>query len=101
MKFGLTLKDIQLGEVKVGEVSVSTEFSINEMVAMRKEVEHVLENAPTYIEQLGDAVATFLHVEKVVNDFEEEIDRASEEQQMVKAFEQKLKATVMNKILGK
>lgn len=101
MKFGLTLKDIQLGEVKVGEVSVNTEFSINEMVAMRKEVEHVLENAPTYIEQLGDAVATFLHVERVVNDFEEEIDREVEKREMVKAVEQTLKASVLNNILGR
>lgn len=101
MKFGLTLKDIQLGEVKVGEVSVNTEFSINEMVAMRKEVEHVLENAPTYIEQLGDAVATFLHVERVINDFEEEIDREVEKREMVKAVEQTLKASVLNNILGR
>lgn len=101
MKFGLTLKDIQLGEVKVGEVSVNTEFSINEMVAMRKEVEHVLENAPTYIEQLGEAVATFLHVERVVNDFEEEIDREVEKREMVKAVEQTLKASVLNNILGR
>lgn len=101
MKFGLKLKDIQLGEIKVGEVEVNTEFSINEMVAMRKEVEHVLENASTYIEQLGDAVATFLHVERVVNDFEEEIDREVEKREMVKVVEQTLKASALNNILGR
>lgn len=101
MKFGLTLKDIQLGEVKVGEVSVNSEVSINEMIAMRKEVEHVLENAPTYIEQLADAVITFLHVDKVTNDFEESLDRRAMEEKIARTIEQKIKVTALKNILNR
>ena len=78
MKFGLKLKNIQLGEIKVGEVEVNTDFSINEMVAIRKESEYLLANLPMYIEQLGDAFVTGLTIDKSIREFEEIIDTEEE-----------------------
>lgn len=72
MKFGFKLNNIQLGEVKIGAIEFNTEFSINEMIATRKEVEHILENAPTYIHQIADAAVTFNNIDNQMEDMARE-----------------------------
>ena len=79
MKFGFKLKDIQLGEVRIGEVEVNTDFSINEMVAMRKEAEYLIENLPVYMEQLGTAFITGLEINRAVEEYIEDINTDYEE----------------------
>lgn len=77
MKFGIKLNNIELGDVKIGGIEINTEFSINEMVAIRKETEHILANAPKYIEQLANAVITFENIDNQMEKMakEEQIDR--------------------------
>lgn len=79
MKFGLKLKDIQLGEVKIGEVEVNTELNIAEMVAIRKESEYMLENLPNYMEQLGTAFVTGVEIGRAVEEYIEDINTTYEE----------------------
>lgn len=87
MKFGFKLNNIQIGDVKIGGVEVNTEFSINEMIAMRKETEHVLANAPTYIRQIADVAVTVMELDRDI----EEIDRAQELEDMVNKITHEIK----------
>ena len=101
MKFGLTLKDIQLGEVKVGEVSVNTELSINEMIAMRKEVEHVLDNAPTYFVKLGEAYLAGYDVYNTIEEYENQRhSKETAESENVAFTEEDLRNIIIQKALS-
>jgi hypothetical protein len=72
MKFNFKLKDIQIADVKIGEVAVETELSINEMVAIRKEYELALENMPVYLQQLATGYKKFVTLNNDIEKFEEE-----------------------------
>lgn len=71
MKIGFKLNNIEIGEVKIGGVEVNTEFSINEMIAMRKESEHMLENLPVYIQNIANGYITAGQAEKHIEELEE------------------------------
>jgi low affinity Fe/Cu permease len=75
MKFNFKLKDIQIADIKIGEVAVETEFSINEMVAIRKESEIVLEKMPRYLQQLATTYKTFAELDNKIDEFEKEYSR--------------------------
>lgn len=62
MKFNFKLTNIELAEVKIGSVEVGTEFSIEEMIAVRKETEVVLAKMPQYLEQLANGYKKFLEL---------------------------------------
>lgn len=87
MKFGIKLNNIEIGEVKIGGIEVNTEFSINEMIAMRKESEVMLEKMPTYLEQFANAML-------IIDDIEDHIENVEKEkaiENMVKDIAQKAK----------
>lgn len=71
MKFNFKISNIQIGDVAVGGVEVSTELSINEMVAIRKESESFLKKMPEYLEDLAEGMRTF---EKLDEEFETKHD---------------------------
>lgn len=74
MKIGFKLSNIEIGEVKVGGVEINTEFSINEMIAMRKESEIMLEKMPIYLEQFANAMLTIGDIEDHIENVEKEKD---------------------------
>lgn len=90
MKLGFKLSNIELGEVKIGGVEINTEFSINEMVAMRKEAEVILEKMPVYLEQIAKTVLTYEDLDNQIR----EIDREEALESMIKeiAYNAKLRA---------
>ena len=71
MKFNFKLTNIEVAEIKIGSVEVGTEFSINEMVAMRKETEVVLAKMPQYLEQLANGYKKFLELDSEIEDLED------------------------------
>lgn len=83
MKFNFKLKDIQIADVKIGEVAVETELSINEMVAIRKESEIVLAKMPIYLEQLANGAKKFEELNSEMDKFYEEKAQESLIQDMV------------------
>ena len=72
MKFNFKLSNIEVNDIKIGEVEVKTEFSINEMIAIRKETEIVLEKMPRYLQQLATAYKTFVELDNEIDEFEKE-----------------------------
>lgn len=70
MKFNFKLTNIEVAEIKIGSVEVGTEFSINEMVAVRKETEVVLAKMPQYLEQLANGYKKFLELDSEIEDLE-------------------------------
>ena len=62
MKFNFKLTNIEVAEIKIGSVEVGTEFSIDEMIAIRKETEVVLAKMPQYLEQLANGYKKFLEL---------------------------------------
>ena len=75
MKFDFKLSNIEVNDIKIGEVEVKTEFSINEMIAMRKETEIVLEKMPRYLQQLATAYKAFVELDNEIDEFEKEYSR--------------------------
>lgn len=71
MKFNFKLTNIEVAEIKIGSVEVGTEFSINEMVAIRKETEVVLAKVPQYLEQLANGYKKFLELDSEIEDLED------------------------------
>ena len=71
MKFNFKLTNIEVAEIKIGSVEVGTEFSINEMVAVRKETEVVLAKMPQYLEQLANGYKKFLELNSEIEDLED------------------------------
>lgn len=55
MKFEIKLNNIEISDIKIGGIEIKSDFSISEMIAMRKETEYVLENITTYMHQLKNA----------------------------------------------
>lgn len=90
MKFGIKLSDIKLGDVSIGGVEVNTELSINEMVAIRKETEVILENMPVYLDNLKVAM------DKVV-----EIDNSMTEQEVINDIQKETVESIMESIKKK
>lgn len=71
MKFNFKLTNIEVAEIKIGSIEVGTEFSINEMVAVRKETEVVLAKMPQYLEQLANGYKKFLELDSEIEDLED------------------------------
>lgn len=71
MKFNFKLTNIEVAEIKIGSVEVGTEFSIEEMVAVRKETEVVLAKMPQYLEQLANGYKKFLELNSEIEDLED------------------------------
>ena len=71
MKFNFKLTNIEVAEIKIGSVEVGTEFSIEEMVAVRKETEVVLAKMPQYLEQLANGYKKFLELDSEIEDLED------------------------------
>ena len=88
MKFGIKLSNITIGDVNVGGLELNSEFSINEMVAIRKETEYVLKKLPEYLVDIANAVNTC-----------EAIDEAMTEELEVKAFERSVIEQIKKSIL--
>lgn len=74
MKLGFKLSNIELGEVKIGGVEINTEFSISEMVAIRKETEVILEKMPVYLEQIAKTVLTYEDLDNQIREIEEALE---------------------------
>nr|DAU23731.1 MAG TPA: hypothetical protein [Caudoviricetes sp.] len=96
MKIGFKLNNIEIGEVKIGGVEVNTEFSINEMIAMRKESEHMLENMPTYLEQFANAMITVQDIE----DHIENVDRERAIEEKAKEIAHKAKLNLIKNLFA-
>lgn len=88
MKFGIKLSNITVGDINVGGLELNSEFSINEMVAIRKETEYVLKKLPEYLVDIANAVNTY-----------EAIDEAMAEELEVKAFERSVIEQIKKSIL--
>ena len=88
MKFGIKLSNITVGDINVGGLELNSEFSINEMVAIRKETEYVLKKLPEYLVDIANAVNTY-----------EAIDEAMTEELEVKAFERSIIEQIKKSIL--
>ena len=88
MKFGIKLSNITIGDINVGGLELNSEFSINEMVAIRKETEYVLKKLPEYLVDIANAVNTY-----------EAIDEAMTEELEVKAFERSIIEQIKKSIL--
>lgn len=70
MKFNFKISNVEVAEVKIGSVEVETEFSINEMIAMRREAENFVEKMPVYLEQLAEGYKKFLELDEEVETIE-------------------------------
>lgn len=88
MKFGIKLSNITVGDINVGGLELNSEFSINEMVAIRKETEYVLKKLPEYLVDIANAVNTY-----------EAIDEAMTEELEAKAFERSVIEQIKKSIL--
>ena len=88
MKLGIKLSNITVGDINVGGLELNSEFSINEMVAIRKETEYVLKKLPEYLVDIANAVNTY-----------EAIDEAMTEELEVKAFERSVIEQIKKSIL--
>ena len=88
MKFGIKLSNITVGDINVGGLELNSEFSINEMIAIRKETEYVLKKLPEYLVDIANAVNTY-----------EAIDEAMTEELEVKAFERSVIEQIKKSIL--
>lgn len=88
MKFGIKLSNITIGDINVGGLELNSEFSINEMVAIRKETEYVLKKLPEYLVDIANAVNTC-----------EAIDEAMTEELEVKEFERSVIEQIKKSIL--
>ena len=88
MKFGIKLSNITVGDINVGGLEINSEFSINEMVAIRKETEYVLKKLPEYLVDIANAVNTY-----------DAIDEAMTEELEVKAFERSVIEQIKKSIL--
>lgn len=88
MKFGIKLSNITVGDINVGGLELNSEFSINEMVAIRKETEYVLKKLPEYLVDIANAVNTY-----------DAIDEAMTEELEVKAFERSVIEQIKKSIL--
>ena len=88
MKFGIKLSNITVGDINVGGLELNSEFSIHEMVAIRKETEYALKKLPEYLVDIANAVNTY-----------EAIDEAMTEELEVKAFERSVIEQIKKSIL--
>ncbi len=84
MKFNFKLSNIELGDIKIGEVAVETEMSINEMVAIRKESELVLTRMPQYLELLARGARKF-------EELDEEFENRQINKQKIKEMTEQFK----------
>lgn len=73
MKFKFELNNISIEGLNIGDVKVESEFSINEMVAMRKEMEVIMANIPAYLDMLADGYRTVNAINKEI-ELEEELE---------------------------
>lgn len=96
MKLGFKLSNIELGEVKIGGVEVNTEFSISEMIAMRKEAEVMLEKMPVYLEQVAKAVLTYEDLDNQIR----EIDREEAVQAMINEITHNAKLNAIKELFA-
>lgn len=96
MKLGFKLSNIELGEVKIGGVEVNTEFSISEMIAMRKEAEVMLEKMPVYLEQVAKAVLTYEDLDNQIR----EIDREEALESMIKEITYNAKLNAIKELFA-
>jgi ubiquinone/menaquinone biosynthesis C-methylase UbiE len=96
MKLGFKLSNIELGEVKIGGVEVNTEFSISEMVAMRKEAEVMLEKMPVYLEQVAKTVLTYEDLDNQIR----EIDREEALESMIKEITHNAKLRAIKELFA-
>lgn len=65
MKFNFKMSNINVAGVQIeGEMEVSAEMTLNELIGLRKESEHILENVPTYLNQLAEGYRTFVKLDK-------------------------------------
>lgn len=71
MKTKFTLKGLEIGNIKLGEVVIETEFAVKEAWGMRNlvmdTVEKVLHKAPDYLEKVADAVIRHEELTEKVN----------------------------------
>lgn len=96
MKLGFKLSNIELGEVKIGGVEVNTEFSISEMIAMRKEAEVMLEKMPVYLEQVAKAVLTYEDLDNQIR----EIDREEALESIIKEITYNAKLNAIKELFA-
>ena len=96
MKLGFKLSNIELGEVKIGGVEVNTEFSISEMIAMRKEAEVMLEKMPVYLEQVAKAVLTYEDLDNQIR----EIDREEALESIIKEITHNAKLNAIKELFA-
>lgn len=74
MKFNFKISNVEVAEVKIGSVEVETEFSINEMIAMRREAENFVEKMPVYLEQIAEGYKKFLEIDDEIQIIEKFVD---------------------------
>lgn len=68
MKFNIKLSNLNVAGMEIGGIEVNTEMSIREVVALREESEHLLENMPRYLEQLAEGYRTFTKLDEEFSD---------------------------------
>lgn len=59
MKYNFKLSNIQIGDIKVGGIEVSTELSTSEMIAQTKLVKDIIGDLPNIIEDVYKANSLF------------------------------------------
>lgn len=80
MKFNFKLSNIEIAGINIGGIEIESEMTLVEVVGMRKEQEHVLENLTKYINQLGDGAKAFSDIEdKLTETYEELLARKTAE----------------------
>lgn len=72
MKTKFTLKGLEIGEIKIGDVAVETEFSVKEAWGMKNlaksTAEDILHNMPKYLEQIATAQKKFEELDAQIQD---------------------------------
>ena len=72
MKFGLTLKDIKVGDkANIGEVSINVQYTAEELVTEYALFKQILKELPEIVTDLGQAATTFEEVDGAFNKFNE------------------------------
>ena len=85
MKFNFKISNMEVNNIKIGDVAIETEMSINEMVAIRKESELVLSRLPLYLELLANGAKKF---EELEEEFDNRHNNKNKIKMMMKHFEE-------------
>lgn len=91
----LKLSDIQLGEVKVGNIEIEAKYKLEEVVGIYDLFKKAIKEMPETLEDVAKTASKFMDLEKEFEvrareDFEEEMNRKAQTMEMIKSTMDKI-----------